>query len=82
MFPLLMFCLVVHELVKVKVHSVRFHPLLSVEGSYYVQTFFWIHRWDMAVYIHNLMIYMKKFLDCDWLREMQFLGNTVQKKGN
>ena len=22
------------------------------------------------------------FLDCDWLREMQFLGNTVQKKGN
>ena len=25
---------------------------------------------------------MKKFLDCDWLREMQFLGNTVQKKGN
>ena len=24
---------------------------------------------------------MKKFLDCDWLREMQFLGNTVQKKG-
>ena len=25
---------------------------------------------------------MKKFLDCDWLREVQFLGNTVQKKGN
>ena len=25
---------------------------------------------------------MKKFLDYDWLREMQFLGNTVQKKGN
>ena len=25
---------------------------------------------------------MKKCLDCDWLREMQFLGNTVQKKGN
>ena len=25
---------------------------------------------------------MKKFLDCDWLIEMQFLGNTVQKKGN
>ena len=25
---------------------------------------------------------MKTFLDCDWLREMQFLGNTVQKKGN
>ena len=29
-----------------------------------------------------LIIYMKKFLDCDWLREMQFFGNTVQKKGN
>ena len=25
---------------------------------------------------------MKKFLDCDWLRGMQFLVNTVQKKGN
>ena len=29
-----------------------------------------------------LIIYMKKFLDCDWLKEMQFFGNTVQKKGN
>ena len=25
---------------------------------------------------------MKKFLLCDWLREMQFSGNTVQKKRN
>ena len=25
---------------------------------------------------------MKTFLDCDWLREKQFLGNTVQEKGN
>ena len=24
---------------------------------------------------------MKKFRDCDWLREMQFFDNTVQKKG-
>ena len=32
--------------------------------------------------ISDLIIYMKKFLDCDWLRGMQFLGNTVQKKGN
>ena len=31
---------------------------------------------------HTLIIYMKKFLDCDWLRGMQSLGNTVQKKGN
>ena len=29
-----------------------------------------------------LIIYMKKFLDCDWLKKMQFFGNTVQKKGN
>ena len=29
-----------------------------------------------------IIIYMKKFLDCDWLREMQFFGNTLQKKGN
>ena len=52
MFPMWMFCLVVHELVKVKVHNVFFHPLLSAEGSYYVQTFLWIHRWVMAVYLH------------------------------
>ena len=25
---------------------------------------------------------MKTFLDCDWLREKQFLGNTMQEKGN
>ena len=25
---------------------------------------------------------MKEFLNCEWLREMQFSGNTVQKKGN
>ena len=30
--------------------------------------------------IPNLIIYMKKFLDSDWLRGMQFLGNTIQKK--
>jgi len=30
----------------------------------------------------SLIIYMKKFLYCDWLRETQFFGNTVQKKGN
>jgi len=29
-----------------------------------------------------LITYKKKFLDSDCLREMQFLGNTVQKKGN
>ena len=27
------------------------------------------------------LLYMKKFLDCDWLREMQFFGNMAQKKG-
>ena len=25
---------------------------------------------------------MKKFLDSDWLRGVQFQGNTVPKKGN
>ena len=33
-----------------------------------------------AVNVH--LTYMKKILDCDWLREMQLFGNTVQKKGN
>ena len=32
--------------------------------------------------VKQLIIYMKKFLDCDWLRELQFFGNRVQKKGN
>ena len=30
----------------------------------------------------NIIVNMKKFLHYDWLREMQFLGDTVQKKGN
>ena len=36
----------------------------------------------LFILILLLIICMKKFLDCDWLRGMQFLGNTVQKKGN
>ena len=34
------------------------------------------------IWLYCVIIYTKKFLDCDWLREMQFLGDTVQKKGN
>ena len=34
------------------------------------------------VYYRFNNIHENKFLDCDWPREMQFLGNTVQKKGN
>ncbi len=30
--------------------------------------------------ITKLIIYMKKFLHSDWLRAVQFLGNTVPKK--
>ena len=29
-----------------------------------------------------LIIYMKKLLDSDWLRTVQFFLNTVQKRGN
>ena len=29
-----------------------------------------------------LIIYMKKLLDSDWLRAVQFFLNTVQKRGN
>ena len=36
----------------------------------------------LCSFVLPLIISMKKFLDCDWLREMQFFGNTVQKKGN
>ena len=37
---------------------------------------------NFAIIVTALIIYMKKFLDCDWLKGMQFLFNTVQKKGN
>ena len=30
----------------------------------------------------DLIIYMKKLLDSDWLRTVQFFLNTVQKRGN
>ena len=32
--------------------------------------------------ISDLIIYMKKLLDSDWLRTVQFFLNTVQKRGN
>ena len=32
--------------------------------------------------ISDLVIYMKKLLDSDWLRPVQFFLNTVQKRGN
>ena len=31
---------------------------------------------------NDLIIYMKKLLDSDWLRTVQFFLNTVQKRGN
>ncbi len=35
--------------------------------------------WNFTA-ISILIIYMKKFLHSDWLRAVQFLGNTVPKK--
>ena len=32
--------------------------------------------------VSGLIIYMKKLLDSDWLRTVQFFLNTVQKRGN
>ena len=32
--------------------------------------------------VKHWIIYLKKFLESDWLRAVQFQGNTVQKKGN
>ena len=32
--------------------------------------------------IEVLIIYLKKFLQSDWAREVQFFGNTVQKRGD
>ena len=32
--------------------------------------------------ISDLIIYMKKLLDSNWLRTVQFFLNTVQKRGN
>ena len=32
--------------------------------------------------ISDLIIYMKKLLDSDWLKAVQFFLNTVQKRGN
>ena len=37
---------------------------------------------DVQFFVFDLIIYMKKLLDSDWLRTMQFFLNTVQKRGN
>ena len=42
-------------------------------------------RWfdfEITRMISALIIYMKKLLDSDWLRTVQFFLNTVQKRGN
>ena len=35
-----------------------------------------------VVWLPVLIIYLKQFLQSDWLREAHFLGITVQKRGN
>ena len=39
-------------------------------------------NWYKVKCFINIIVNMKKFHHYDWLREMQCLGNTVQKKGN
>ena len=43
-----------------------------------------MHEWydTCTVSITIIIIYMKKLLDSDWLRAVQFFLNTVQKRGN
>ena len=36
----------------------------------------------MTRIVLELIIYMKKLLDSDWLRTVQFFLNTMQKRGN
>ena len=49
------------------------HPSIFFPLSYFTQFIFTLS---------NLIIYMKKLLDSDWLRTVQFFLNTVQKRGN
>ena len=37
---------------------------------------------NMDPWFTGLIIYMKKLLDSDWLRTVQFFLNTVEKRGN
>ena len=41
-----------------------------------------VANWNVTSSITFLIIYMKKLLDSDWLRTVQFFLNTVQKRGN
>ena len=42
------------------------------------------HSFDFAIthMISDLIIYMKKLLNSDWLGTVQFFLNTVQERGN
>ena len=42
----------------------------------------YIEGHKLSSWIMELIIYMKKLLDSDWLRTVQFFLNTVQKRGN
>ena len=39
-------------------------------------------QFEIMSTITPLVIYMKKLLDSDWLRTVQFFLNTVQKRAN
>ena len=70
----------------------KLHHFFSTSGvQFWTEIILVISNWTRAAcssdfevtcMTSDLIIYMKKFLDCDWLTEMQFLGNRVQKEGN
>ena len=64
----------------IKIHSKVHITLASYSNS--TKTYGLFTGPNYTANIQNIIITMKKFLDCDWPREMQFLGNTLQKKGN
>jgi len=41
-----------------------------------------MHQGQNKLNHNNSNIYMKKFLQSDWLREVQSFGDTEQKRGN
>ena len=41
-----------------------------------------MHQGQNKLNHDNNNIYMKKFLESNWLREVQFFGNTEQKRRN
>ena len=67
-----------NQWLQVDLRNEKYITAVGTQGNQFIIHFGLLKCKTLSV----LIIYMKKLLDSDWLRTMQFFLNTVQKRGN